>query len=130
MDNHSYVMMVDEDQEILSMLTRLNNLAGNDATKAADGKTALELLEEYRPNLVILDIEMPDLDGLRVRELIREHSGTPVVMLTAKCEVTTLHDALLRVMGDQTGEPITSGGLLSRLTTKLRSTAPGNFSKN
>jgi len=130
MDNHSYVMVVDENQEIMTMLNRLNNLAGKETGKTGTDETALQLLGEYQPNLVILDIEMPEADCNRVRELVEERSGTPVIVLTARCEVTTVHDALLRVMGKNTGKLITSGGLLSRLTTRLKKNTVGNFGKN
>ncbi len=99
MKRHSYIMMVDDDQAILNLINRILNFEGYDTPETAEGRDVLSLLEESKPNLVILDVTMPELDSLQARNLVQGgDSSTPVIMLTARCEVTTLQDA--RLLGE------------------------------
>ncbi|GAF88395.1 unnamed protein product, partial [marine sediment metagenome] len=87
---------------------------------AADGGSALTLLEDCRPDLVILDIMMPGLNGFQVLDLIRQRSSVPVIMLTARGEVTTLRDALSLGADDYVRKPFSTQELLARIRAKLR----------
>ena len=78
------------------------------------------LLEEHRPDLVILDIMMPEFDGLQVLSLIRQSSDIPVIMLTARTEVTILRDALVLGADDYVRKPFGTQELLARIQAKLR----------
>ena len=118
------IMVVDDDQEILRMLGRTLELEGYDVTTAADGRSALTLLEKHEPDLVILDIIMPELDGFQVLNLIRQHSDVPVIMLTARCEVTSLQEALALGADDYVRKPFRTRELLARIRAKLRRTRP------
>ena len=120
MEKHTCIMVVDDEQAILRMLSRTFEPEGYGVILADNGRSALELLEECRPDLVILDIMMPGLDGFQVLDLIRQRSNIPVIMLTARCEVTTLHDALCLGADDYVRKPFRKGELLARIRAKLR----------
>ena len=124
MKNHPNIMVVDDNQEMLRMLKRTLELEGYGVAIAADGSSALALLEEWKPDLVILDIVMPGLDGFQVLDLIRQRSNIPVIMLTARREVTTLRDALVLGADDYVRKPFSTRELVARVQAKLRRTIP------
>ena len=120
MKRNQLILVVDDDQEILKMLNSILKLEGYDVALAADGKSAMALLEKHEPDLVILDIVMPELDGFQVLDLIRRCSDVPVIMLTARYEVTTLRDALVLGADDYVRKPFRTRVLLARIRAKLR----------
>lgn len=120
MDDRKLIMVVDDDQEMLWLLNRTLELEGFDAIVVADGESALTLLEEFDPDLVILDIMMPGLDGLQTLDLIREHSNVPVIMLTAWHEVESLQRALFLGADDYISKPFSIRSLIARIQAKLR----------
>ena len=124
MKKHTCIMVVDDEQAILRLLSRTLEPEGYGVVVADNGRLALELLEDCRPDLVILDIMMPDLDGFQVLALIRERSNIPVIMLTARGEVTTLRDALVLGADDYVRKPFHTQELLARIRAKLRRAVP------
>jgi len=118
------VLVVDDDQEMLRLLNRTLELEGFGVATAADGNSALILLEELRPDLVILDIVMPELDGFQVLNLIRQHSDVPVIMLTGKVEVASLQLALGAGADDYVRKPFRPRELVARIRAKLRCAGP------
>jgi len=105
---------------ILSLLKHTLEPEGYEVVVAADGRSALALLQEHRPDLVILDIMMPGLDGFQTLDLIRQRSNVPVLMLTAKREVTIVRDALTLGADDYVRKPFHTRELLARIRAKLR----------
>ena len=121
MKKRPYIMVVDDEQAILRLLKRTLEPEGYGVILADSGSSALDLLEDSRPDLVILDIMMPGgLDGFQVLDLIRQRSNVPIIMLTARCEVTTLRDALSLGADDYVKKPFGRGELLARIRAKLR----------
>lgn len=120
MKKYPYIMVVDDEQAILRMLSRTLEPEGYGVILADNGSSALALLEECRLDLVILDIMMPGLDGFQVLDLIRQRSNIPVIMLTARGEVTTLRDALSLGADDYVRKPFGTRELLARIRAKLR----------
>ncbi len=114
------ILAVDDDKEMLRMLSRILELEGYGVALAANGRAALTVLEEREPDLVILDIIMPGLDGFQVLKLIRQRSNVPVIMLTARCEVTSLRDAVVLGADDYVRKPFHTRELLARIRAKLR----------
>jgi two-component system KDP operon response regulator KdpE len=82
--NKPLVLVVDDDHKILRLLRIELTAAGFQVVMAERGSDALDLVERQRPELVVLDIIMPGMDGLEVLRHIRETSGVPVILLTAK----------------------------------------------
>ena len=124
MKKNQSILVVDDDREILRMLNRILELEGYNVATAANGRAAVTLLDEYQPDLVILDIIMPELDGFQVLDLIRQRSDVPIIMLTAKREVTTLRDALVIGADDYIRKPFRTRELVARIKAKLRRAKP------
>ena len=125
MKRKQLILAVYDDQEVLRMLNRILELEGYDVALAADGRTALALVEECEPNLVLLDIIMLEFDGFQVLNLIRQRSNIPVIMLTVRCEETTLHNALALGADDYMSKPFRISELLTCVRAELRGAAPG-----
>ena len=106
------------------MLNRILELEGYEVATAANGRAAVTLLDKYQPDLVILDVIMPELDGFQVLNLIRQRSEVPIIMLTAKCEIATLRDALVIGADDYIRKPFRTRELVARIKAKLRRAKP------
>lgn len=81
------VLLVDDDEQILRSLRVYLELEKYQVETAKDGKTALELMNSFKPGILVLDIMMPEMDGFEVLEIVKsnpETSKVPVIMLTAK----------------------------------------------
>ena len=124
MKKHLCIMAVDDEQTILRLLSRTLEPEGYGVIVADNGSLALDLLEEHRPDLVILDIMMPGLDGFQVLNLIRQRSNIPVIMLSARREMATRRDTLNLGADDYVGKPFHTGELVARIRAKLRRAEP------
>jgi DNA-binding response OmpR family regulator len=82
--NKSLVLVVDDDHKILRLLRIELTAQGFAVSMAERGEEALQLIQRQRPDLVVLDIILPGMDGLSVLKALRETSGVPVILLTAK----------------------------------------------
>ncbi len=120
MEKHQLILAVDDEESILKLLRVNLSKEGYDVATAADGESALALIEERSPDLVLLDIMMPGLDGLQVLNLIRQHSNIPVIMLTARQEVNVLGDAITLGADDYIRKPFSIPELKARIKAKLR----------
>ena len=81
------ILVVDDDQNICELLRLYIEKEGFEVRIANDGRKALEIFEEQNPDLIMLDIMLPELDGWQVCREIRKKSQCPIIMLTAKGEV-------------------------------------------
>jgi two-component system KDP operon response regulator KdpE len=77
------ILIVDDEPEMVSLLERALSMDKYEVKSALDGRTGLRLAHEFQPDLVVLDVMMPDLDGWDVLRRLRDFSQVPVVMLTA-----------------------------------------------
>ena len=102
------------------MLNRALELEGYDVAVTVDGSSALALLEERSPDLIILDIMMAGADGFEVLQVIRQRSNIPIIMLTARCEVSSLQRALFLGADDYVRKPFRPRELAARIRAKLR----------
>lgn len=79
------ILVVEDDKDILTVLKDQLELDGFEVKTALNGKTALEIFSHFNPDLILLDLNLPDIDGLRVCQKIRAHTQeTAVIMLTAR----------------------------------------------
>jgi len=114
------ILVADDDQDIRQLLRTLLERTGATVRDAADGREALRAFHSWRPELVLLDVSMPELDGWQVLERIRDMSDVPVLMLTARA------DELERVRGLHSGaddyvvKPFGRQELVARVHALLR----------
>lgn len=114
------IMAVDDDESICILLSRLIEDAGYRAITAGDGKTALTLLRRECPDMLLLDITMPTMSGLEVLREVRRQTDIPVLMITARCEAITIHQALVAGADDYINKPFNIDDLMARIETKLQ----------
>lgn len=130
MDKHSYIMMVDDDQAILKLMNRVLDFEGYDTPETVEGRAVLSRLEESKPNLIMLDITMPEFNSFQPRNLDKSDSNTPVIMLTGRCEVTTLQDARLLGGNGDIEQSLERQALMGRIVSKLRGALLGYLRRN
>ena len=114
------ILAVDDDEKTLKVVKDGLYGEGFDVITAANGRDALALLEEHKPDLVLLDIMMPDMDGFRVLEIIRERSDIPVTMLTVKADATSIKRAVDIGADNYLTKPFHIDELAARLRAMLR----------
>jgi two-component system response regulator MprA len=115
------VLIADDDRAIRDALTRALGLEGYDVVQAADGNTALSLIESAQPDVAILDVMMPNIDGLTVCRVLRaERNRLPVLMLTARTETPDRVAGLDAGADDYLAKPFDLDELLARLRALLR----------
>ncbi len=119
------IMTVDDEHDILRLLSRTLEPEGYGVIATDNGISALVLLQQRKPDLVILDIMMPGLDGFEVLDFIRKRSNIPVIMLTGRGGTATLHDALVLGADDYVRQPFYPRELVARIRAKLRRAEAG-----
>jgi DNA-binding response OmpR family regulator len=116
------VLVVDDDPDIRGLLRELLDRRGFAVTEARDGNEALRAFYAERPDLVLLDVAMPGLDGWKTLERIRELSDVPVVMLTARATELEKTRGLRAGADDYVTKPFGRQELLARVDALLRRT--------
>ncbi len=114
------ILVVDDDADIRGLVRELLERRGFAVAEAADGKQALQEFYAGRPDLVVLDVSMPGLDGWTTLERIRELSNVPVVMLTARSEELEKTRGLRAGADDYVTKPFGRQELLARIEALLR----------
>jgi DNA-binding response OmpR family regulator len=122
----SKILLVDDENVITDRLQPFLSRAGYDVQVAANGLEALQLIESVVPDLIILDVIMPKLDGREVLRQLREKKNwTPVIMLTQIGESADRTMALLEGADDYINKPFDSNELAARVKAVLRRANPG-----
>jgi len=121
------ILVVDDEPAVRAALQRALRLEGYDVTLAENGDSALRLVQRDAPELVVLDVLMPTLDGLAVcRRLRRAGDRTPVLMLTARDAVSDRVSGLEAGADDYLVKPFALEELLARVRALLRRTVNGD----
>lgn len=119
------VLVAEDDQEIRTALERILRYEGYEPIVVNDGAAALEAVVEHEPDLIILDVMMPFVDGLTVCRRLRERSDrTPILMLTARHEVSDRVAGLDAGADDYLAKPFDLEELLARVRALLRRVLP------
>lgn len=118
------VLVVDDEAVIRDVVVRYLERDGYRTLEAADGERARDLLRSEGPNLVVLDLMLPGVDGLALCRWIRTQSDVPVIMLTARGEETDRIVGLELGADDYVTKPFSPRELVARVRTVLRRTAP------
>ena len=116
------VLVVDDDIRILRMLQRMLELEGYCVLTASNGIAALDIFDEETPELVLLDIMLPGMDGYTVCRNIREFSQLPIIMITAKDSDEEKIQGLDAGADDYVTKPFSSNELVARMRAVLRRT--------
>ena len=117
------IVIVEDDNNIADLLRLYLEKEGYQATIAADGRQGIDLYRKLRPDLVLLDVMMPGVDGWGVLRAIRQDSQTPVIMLTAKGETTDKVSGLKQGADDYITKPFEMKEVLARIEAVLRRAA-------
>ena len=118
--NLGVVLIVDDDTNICEVIDMYLKSSGYDTKIANDGKAAQELFAECKPDLVLLDMMLPNIDGIDVLKWIRKDSATPVIMLTAKGDTFDKVLALELGADDYVVKPFEPKELLARVKAVMR----------
>ncbi len=120
----AHILVIEDDQHIQEMLKYTLESETYRVSSAFSGREGMDLFEQMTPDLVLLDIMLPDLDGWEVLERIRLRGSTPVIMLTAKGEVEDKIKGLNLGSDDYITKPFSPGELLARIRAVLRRVEP------
>jgi two-component system response regulator ResD len=120
MDARGSILVVDDEPTITDVVSRYLERAGYSTRIAGDGAHALRLAGESRPDLVVLDLMMPGMDGLEVMRRLREHERVSVILLTAKGEHTDRIIGLRLGADDYVVKPFSPAELVARVDAVLR----------
>jgi DNA-binding response OmpR family regulator len=114
------VLTVDDEPRFVRLIEANLSSAGYHVLTANEGKTAIEVIVDKDPDLVLLDVMMPEMNGFEVLDRIREFSNVPVIMLTAKGEEADRVEGLNRGADDYVVKPFSATELLARVQAVLR----------
>ena len=117
------VLVVDDERDLVELVTHNLKRHGYRTLRAGDGRTALEIARREKPDLILLDVMMPQLDGAEVARRLRADpatAGLPIIMLTAKAEETDVVVGLTIGADDYVTKPFSMKVLLARIQSVLR----------
>ncbi|MEK6575189.1 MAG: response regulator transcription factor [Chloroflexota bacterium] len=114
------ILVVDDEHTIRDVIRRYLERDGFTVREAADGQTALREIEENLPDLIVLDLMLPGVDGLAITRHIRQRHTVPIIMLTAKGETSDRIYGLDLGADDYVAKPFSPQELVSRICAVLR----------
>lgn len=116
------ILVVDDEERMVRFIRMNLEHDGFQVSEAFNGKQAIQKMRDVTPDLILLDVMMPDLDGFEVLETVREFSNVPVIMLTAKGEEDDRVRGLEGGADDYITKPFSPRELVSRIKAVLRRT--------
>lgn len=114
------ILVVDDDPALAEMIGIVLRADGFEPSFCGDGAAALDAFRDTAPDLVLLDLMLPGLDGIEVCRLLRAESGVPIIMLTAKSDTTDVVRGLESGADDYVVKPFNPKELVARIRTRLR----------
>jgi two-component system KDP operon response regulator KdpE len=120
------IVVADDDRQILGALRIILSARGYEVVMAADGKQALDRVIDAHPDLVVLDLGMPGLDGLAVIEAIRGWSTVPILVISGRTDSAEKVEALDRGADDYVTKPFQTDELLARIRALVRRLPAGD----
>jgi DNA-binding response OmpR family regulator len=124
------ILIVDDEKKIVEIIKAYLDREGYQTLTAYDGKAALDLALNQHPDLIILDLMLPEISGWEVCRAIRKESEVSIIMLTARDEVTDKIVGLEMGADDYVTKPFDPKELVSRVKAVLRRTEPKVIAKN
>ena len=126
MEKKPHILLVDDEQDITSNLSAYLNRSGFETSIAGDGEKALQQVEKHAPDLIVLDVLMPKMDGREMlRRLRQSDDWTPVILLTQVGEASERAMALEEGADDYLNKPFDPHELVARMRAVLRRARPG-----
>jgi DNA-binding response OmpR family regulator len=119
-NNQQTVLVVEDDPSLQSLITEILELEGYQVVTADKGKKALKLFNDSLPDLVLLDLTLPDMDGMDVCRKIRSESNTPVIMVTGRDAADERVAGLYSGADDYIIKPFYCSELIARVVAVLR----------
>lgn len=120
MPEHKHILVVDDESQITRVLRTSLSSHGYDIRVANDGETALEIMKDWAPDLVITDLAMPNMDGLELCRRLRTKTQIPIIVLSVRGEERTKVKALDAGADDYVTKPFGMEELLARVRANLR----------
>src|SRR5438034_4285661 len=120
METKKRILVVDDEQEITLVLRSGLAKHGYDVRVAGEGEAALELFHAWTPDLVVTDLSMPNMNGLKLCQRLREISNVPIIVFSVKGDEATKVEALDAGADDYVTKPFGMGELLARVRAALR----------
>lgn len=118
------ILVVDDESKIVKLVRSYLEQSGFSVVEAGDGQTALIQFRREKPDLIVLDLGLPGIDGLEVARVIRRERNTPIIMLTARIEDTDKIVGLELGADDYITKPFNPRELVARVRAVLRRAAP------
>jgi len=125
MNEHRRILVVDDESQITRVLRTSLSSHGYDIRVANDGETALEIMKDWPPDLVITDLSMPNMDGLELCRRLRPSTQIPIIVLSVRGEEKTKVQALDAGADDYVTKPFGIEELLARVRANLRRVPAG-----
>ena len=129
MEERKHVLIVEDDLDISRLLRLELEDAGFDVTHCDTGMRGLSAVREDGPDLVVLDLGLPDMDGAEIARRVRKTTETPIIILTAKDDVATKVDLLNSGADDYLAKPFNADELLARINVQLRRRTLGSVQR-
>ena len=114
------VVVIDDERHLRELLELGLGEDGFEVRSAADGRTGLQLVREWRPDAIVLDVMLPFLDGLELLPMLRRVTEAPILMLSAKSDTDDRISGLRRGADDYLAKPFEMSELVARLHSALR----------
>ncbi|WP_293951379.1 MtrAB system response regulator MtrA [uncultured Corynebacterium sp.] len=116
------ILVVDDDPAISEMLTIVLSAEGFDTVAVTDGALAVETAQREHPDLILLDLMLPGMNGIDICRAIRQESAVPIIMLTAKTDTVDVVLGLESGADDYVNKPFKAKELVARIRARLRRT--------
>jgi len=114
------ILLMDTNQDMLMLLNRTLELEGFDTVIVVDYDEAVTMLDTINPDMVIMDTYLPDIDSLKILDIIRERSDIPIIVITADNEMETLKTVFAHGADDFIRKPFAMRPFIARIKAKLR----------
>ncbi|MDQ3129902.1 MAG: response regulator transcription factor [Acidobacteriota bacterium] len=120
MSERKKILVVDDEPQIVRVMRQILAAHQFDIRSASDGEAGIELFHDWKPDLIITDLQMPNVGGLQLCRKIRELSEVPIVVLSVKDDEKTIVEALDAGADDYVTKPFGTNELLARIRAALR----------
>ena len=120
MNETKKILLVDDEAQIIRVIKRILAAHHYEIHTAADGNSAFEIFKDWQPDLIVTDLQMPNMDGLELCRKLREISNVPIIVLSVRDEEKTIVEALDAGADDYVTKPFGTNELLARIRASLR----------